>query len=63
MTTYEGWESGIEAEGKPGPLWENYGYRRALFAQDLRKSPEFYRRGRRERRKSIVSQRPRRPLR
>lgn len=36
MTTYyEEWEGGVEAEVKEGPLWENYGYRKALLAYDL----------------------------
>jgi len=35
MRTYEEWEKDVETPVKQGPLWEFYGYRKALFVYDL----------------------------
>ena len=33
--TYEEWESGVSPEIKTGPVWQFYGYRKAMFLYDL----------------------------
>ncbi len=35
MRSYEEWEQGVAEEIKGGPVWEFYGYRKALFLYDL----------------------------
>ena len=35
MRSYEEWEQGVAEEIKSGPVWEFYGYRKALFLYDL----------------------------